>query len=142
MTFFDKFIFPVICIMVVSIGLYIIMISSENGFFEYLFVFGWAIAFVVHLFLWGTAKKVILSDSKLIISNYFKTDIVDMSKVKSVSASYLIIPELVWIHFYIETSFGKSIKFIPPKRFFAIYENKIAKELKEIAIQRRSELNL
>jgi hypothetical protein len=141
LTFFEKFIFPIIPIVVVIIGAYIIANSSEKSLFEYLFVFAWIIILIVHPIVWGTAKKVILSDSKLIISDYFKTDTVDISEVKSVSASYLIIPELIWIQFHNETLFGKNIKFIPPYRAFPVYENKMAQELKELARKRKAELN-
>lgn len=141
-TFFYKYISPLIGILIVAFGIYYLFIYKAKADFVIYFVFfGWFIILIISQFLWGSAKKIDIDGSNLIISNYFKNDCVDLSDVKSISASYLIHPELIWIDFHKETKFGNKVKFIPPFRFFPLYENKLAKELKELVFKRKTELN-
>ena len=67
-------------------------------------------------FLFGRIKKVTLSGSNLIISNFRKTIAIDISQIDSVGGSILINPKLIWLNLKTDTEFGRKIIFAPEQR--------------------------
>jgi hypothetical protein len=61
-------------------------------------------------------KKVTISGSKLIVSNYRKEISIDLSDIDSAGGSVFLNPEMVWINLKKETEFGKRIIFAPKQR--------------------------
>jgi hypothetical protein len=59
------------------------------------------------------AKRVSLQGREFVISNYLREIRVPILDVERVSASILISPELVWLHFRRPTGFGRKVVFLP-----------------------------
>ncbi len=61
-------------------------------------------------------KRVALSDTTIIVSNYRVETAIPLSEVEQVSGSLFINPELVWLRFRRGTRFGTKIVFMPKVR--------------------------
>ena len=85
---------------------------------------------------WALArlKKVALSGSALVISD-FKTEIsVHLSNVDRVSGSLFVTPELAWINFREPTEFGNKVIFMPKIRWFGGFtRHPIVEELRRLS---------
>jgi hypothetical protein len=76
----------------------------------------WVLGSVYIYFVYGKIKKVILSGSKFIVSNYRKEIMIDILDVESVGGSIFLNPELVWLNLKENTEFGKRIILAPEHR--------------------------
>ncbi|MCA9513202.1 MAG: hypothetical protein KC560_21000 [Myxococcales bacterium] len=87
------------------------------------------------LFYWACmrAKVVSLDGADFVISNYRTTIRVPLRDVERVSASLLVNPELVWLHFRRPTELGSRIVFIPEPRVFGGFSrHPLARRLAEL----------
>ena len=113
-TFIFKFVFPLLFLTVIVIYLIVFPdIIKLNRFYKYLFNVSFVILFCISiLFPMITLKKVlILDDSKIQISNFFKKITLNKNEIESVR-NYLF-TLLYYIKLKNKTAFGKRIFFIP-----------------------------
>ena len=111
LTFFVKFIFPLIFITLFGLPAIEAWIKSLPERFP---VTIFLIAITAFLY-WSCMrlKRIKVSAGKLYISNYFKTIEVDVTQIKEVSENCFIDYHPVWITFKEPTRFGKKIMFMP-----------------------------
>jgi len=82
----------------------------------------WLIMSIYFYYTLIRIKKVILSGSKFIVSNYRKEITIDISDIDSVGGSIFLNPELIWLNLKKDSEFGKKIVFAPdPRSTFNIY---------------------
>lgn len=77
-------------------------------------------------------KRVSVDSDSFLISNYHEEIRVPLRDVERVSASLLMHPELIWLHFRRPTRFGSRIVFIAPMRLFALGRHPLAQELNSL----------
>lgn len=132
-TFFFKYIFSVIWIGGFGAGTLSMIILSTNGEMPKLqFLFGWVIGTLFIMLTVGRIKKVEFDGDNFHVSNYFKSEVINISKIKAVSGSILLSPELVWFKLREKTKFRQTIIFIPKIRLFSGFsQNPMVKELRE-----------
>ena len=76
----------------------------------------WLLGSVYIYFVYGKIKKVTLSGSKFIVSNYLKEITIDISEIDSIGGSILLNPELIWLNLKGDSEFGEKIIFAPEQR--------------------------
>ena len=76
----------------------------------------WVTGSVYLYFVYGKIKKISISGSKFIVSNYRKEITIDMSEIDSVGGSFFLNPELVWLNLKSDSDFGRKIIFAPEQR--------------------------
>lgn len=128
-TIIYKFLFPLIFVFLLGIPVLLNIPTQIETFFFWLFFSAIILSTVAR------SKKISFDGEYLEISNYFKSEKLHISKLKSVSGSIFIKPEMVWISLYEESSFGKTLMFIPNMRFLSGWtEHPIVEELKKAKI--------
>ncbi len=134
LTFFNKYIFIKLWVLMFGSGTVSMFLSSGNTEApKYHFLIAWIVGTVFLYLIVGRIKKVQLRDGKFYISNYIKAIDVEFSEVKSVSGSILLNPELVWFKLRTHTRFGKTIIFMPKTRFsFHLTQHPMVEELREL----------
>jgi len=141
MTFFYKFVFPVLWILLWAAILAALFIHASTvlltaGEFAALIA---VLLGATALFLWAYAPvvKVDLLDDAIRVSDFRRTAEIPLEDIESVSSSRLMNPELVWIRFRRVTEFGSKIRFIAAYRFFGGWNSPpAARKLKERLGQR------
>ncbi len=76
----------------------------------------WIVFAVFIFFSSGNVKKVTMSNKKIQISNFLRTEEIDIKDVESVDGSSYLSPRLVWFNLKNPCSFGTKISFIPAIR--------------------------
>ncbi len=61
-------------------------------------------------------KKVSLKGSKLYVSNFLRSEEIDISNITSINGSQFLSPKLVWFILKEKSGFGNKIIFIPQFR--------------------------
>lgn len=126
MTFYYKFVFPTLWIGGFAF-VTILMFTAPDSFKGNTDIRGVrTIFFIVTisgavLFYWCCMrlKRVGFKDNVLIVSNFRKEIIIQLGDVDRVSGSFMIHPELIWLHLRRPTDFGDKIVFTPKWRFFS-----------------------
>lgn len=123
-TFFFKYIFPVVWISGFGFGTLKLLFQPQDMIFNggrgaatpadqllFLVVWGFGSAFV----LWGTVplKRVCLKANGLSVSNYRREILIPFGAIERVSQDLFMNGRYVTIYFRYETPFGRRIKFIP-----------------------------
>ena len=135
MTFFFKFVFPLLWVCFVGFFILHGLIVGADLFINKIPIFSFLIAISVLIFWLSVKIKGVEIDypSKIYISDYRKVIEVRLQNIKSISGSVFFIPELVWFTLNKPCVFGRKIIFIPQYRFFKGFSvHPMAKELKEL----------
>jgi hypothetical protein len=107
--------------------------SSVNEPPKYQFLLAWIVGTVFLYLICGRIKKVQIDGNQVVVSNYFSSDVLNLSEIISVSGSIFLTPELVWFKLRVPIKYGQSIIFIPPFRFFGGFsKHPMVKELKSL----------
>ena len=118
LTFFWKFIFPIIFIC----GFLTLLIKGyveEELDLLPVFVAIFILIVVLYVFF-GRTKNVTMDDQCLYVDNFFKTAKIPLSNIKSVS-HLIMYPRFIFIVFKEKSEFGKRIIFIGYTEFFLFY---------------------
>jgi uncharacterized membrane protein YobD (UPF0266 family) len=118
LTFFWKFIFPIVFI-VGFIALAIQSIISKELDFLTAFVTV-IIVFVLLYFFFLRTKNVYMDDECLCVDNFFRNVKIPFSNIESVS-HIIMYPRLIFIKLKEKSEFGKRITFIGYSEFFLFY---------------------
>ncbi len=117
LTFFYKFVFPLLWFGGFGFGGRKVIFSPESYDARWLQYVGlWLGITIFMYFTTGDVKKVYLDGKKLIVSNFFSTDQIDISQVSAVDGTTFLSPKLVWFTLKEPSSFGKKIAFLPRHR--------------------------
>jgi hypothetical protein len=122
LTFIYKYVFTAFWLMPVPVLLLALLsqpYSNDDSSMEtlpILVLFSLASVFVY--WCCGRLKRVELTESSVIVSNYRRSVEVPFYDIESVSGSLLLNPELVWIRFKRPTEFGEKIVFMGCMRIF------------------------
>lgn len=115
-TFFYKYVFILIWLAGFGLGTYETLLDGPGNprWTQYMTI--WAIFAVFIFFSTGSVKKVTMSKNKIQISNFLRTEEIDVNDVESVDGSTYLSPRLVWFNLKKPCSFGTKITFIPAIR--------------------------
>ncbi|SHO48324.1 hypothetical protein [Desulfopila aestuarii] len=116
LTFFYKFIFLALWIVGFGAGTHKVLLAGPDDprWSQYMIV--WAALSIFIFFSCGNVKKVTLQGRKLQISNFLRTEEIDVDDIESVDGSTFLSPRLVWFTLKTPCSFGRKITFIPALR--------------------------
>lgn len=67
-------------------------------------------------FTTGTIKRVAIDGDKLIVSNFLKSEEIEITNIKSIDGSTFLSPKLVWFTLKEKSVFGSRITFLPKRR--------------------------
>lgn len=115
-TFFYKFIFIFLWISGFALGTHEILLAGPDDprWLQYMSIW---VAFAVFIFFSsGNIKKVTMGNGKIQVSNFFRTEEIDIAAIESVDGSTYLSPRLVWFNLKEPCSFGTKITFIPAIR--------------------------
>lgn len=115
-TFFYKYIFILIWVVGFGLGTQEVLLAGPEDprWSQYLSI--WAILSVFIFFSTGNVKKVSLGHGKIQISNFLRTEEIDVSEIESIDGSTYLSPRLVWFNLEADSAFGSKITFIPAFR--------------------------
>jgi tryptophan-rich sensory protein len=139
-TFFHKVVFPTIWIGGFASGTAVMFLSPDAWntnphLREVRWMFLFALIVGAAFIYWSgiRMKKVWLAQNSLVISNYLEEITVPLQQVERVSGSFLMTPELVWLHFRQPTIFGKRIIFMPKLRLLGGFsQHPVVEELRQL----------
>jgi hypothetical protein len=139
MTFFYKFLFPIIWILGFGAGTILTFLNKETAEVKWEFLFAWLCGSFFILWFSKDLKTVRVDiDSRILdVSNFFRHISIPFSSVDSIKDNKFINPETISIFLKIDTQFGQKIKFIPSlsRRFFKFAffkDHPVVSELKEL----------
>lgn len=115
-TFFYKYIFILIWIVGFGLGTHKVLLAGPDDprWLQYMGV--WALFSIFIFFSSGNVKKVTMGKTKIQISNFLRTEEIDISDIASVDGATYLSPRLVWFNLKKPCSFGTKITFIPAIR--------------------------
>jgi hypothetical protein len=117
LTFFYKYVVLVLWIVGFGIGGRDILFGSATYDLSWLqYMTTWLLIASFFFFITGPIKKVEMEGQKLIVSNYLRTEKIDMAQITAVDSFSFFTPKLVWFTLRDESSFGKKIIFLPRHR--------------------------
>ena len=116
LTYFYKFIFPLIWAIGFPAGVHEVLLAgpSDPRWSKYLVV--WILFTLFLIFSCGHIKKVTISGRTIRISNFRRTIEIESAEVESVDGSSFLSPRLVWFNLKQPCGFGRKIAFIPAFR--------------------------
>jgi len=117
LTFFYKFVFPLVWIVGFGAGTITILVVRPPNFPWLLFPVLWVAGSVMIYWLCGHLKRVAISADGLVVSNYAREIRVAWASIRGVAGSRMINPPHITITFDHDVGFGKSIIFMPTVRF-------------------------
>jgi hypothetical protein len=120
LTFFYKFIFPLLWFGGIGFGVRKVVFSPEAydaRWLQYMAIWLGVTAFM--FFTTGDVKKVYLDGKKLIVSNFYSKIEIDVEQISGVDGSTFLSPRLVWFTLKEPSSYGKKITFLPKHRMSA-----------------------
>jgi hypothetical protein len=115
-TFFYKFIFILLWIIGFGLATHEVILAGPDNprWMQYMIV--WAAFAVFIFFSSGNVKKVTMDSEKLIVTNFLRTEEIELSDIESVDGSTFLSPRLVWFNLKKPCGFGRKITFIPALR--------------------------
>ena len=132
-TFFYKYIFIFLWFIGFGYGARDVVFSPEAfdaGWVQYTVI--WLGVTIFIYFSTGGIKKVQLDGQKLIVSNFLRSEHIDISQITGVDGSSFLSPRLVWFVLEEKSSFGSRISFLPKHRMVkGLGKHPIVAELKE-----------
>ncbi len=135
LTFFFKFIFPLLLIPFFIVGHLSIMLDfSETTELPKVFVFLFLIGIIAFIYWFCIRiKKVELLNSSLIVSNYLKEIEIPLSEIDKITENIWMSNHPVTIHLKTSSEFGNKIVFIPTVRLFTfLSSHPIVSELRNL----------
>lgn len=116
LTFFYKYIFILLWVIGFALGTHEVLLDGPDNprWGQYMIV--WATFAVFIFFSSGNVKKVTMRNNKIQISNFLRTEEIDISDIESVDGSTYLSPRFVWFNLKKPCSFGTKISFIPAIR--------------------------
>ena len=120
LTFFYKFIFPLLWLGGFGYGVRSVIFSPQAydaRWLQYMVI--WLGVFLFIYFTTGDVKKVHIDGNRLVVSNFFSTEEINISMVAAVDGTSFLSPKLVWFILKEPSSFGKKISFLPRHRMSA-----------------------
>ncbi len=138
LTFFYKFVFPVVWIGGFGAGTITILIVRPRDSPWAIFPVVWVLGSAFIYWLCGPLKKVTRDSEGLTISNFFREVHVGWGDVVDASGSRMINPPHIKLTFNRDVGFGNSITFLPKARFvWPFQEHPAAQELRDWIQQNR-----
>jgi hypothetical protein len=131
MTFFYKFIFPILFILVASLFIYNNW-SNFNLNLRVLYIALFSILGILIFLFCCRLKAIYVIEENIHISNFFKNIVIDKNEIAFISHFLFNSPPLIWVHFKNETTFGNSIIFTPYFKFFAFFSHPVLKFLEPV----------
>ena len=115
-TFFYKFVFILIWIIGFGLGTHEILLDGPDNpkWLQYIVI--WASFAVFIFFSTGTVKKVSMGKKTIQVSNFLRTEEIDISEIEAIDGATYLSPRLVWFKLKSPSSFGTKITFIPAIR--------------------------
>lgn len=142
MTFFLKFVFSGILILIVMMLCWLVvwLVISGQGFHLLLVLFVYVLLFIIAIWcklILFPLKRVKIDGYSgiLYVSNYFKEITVPLSEIKDVQEDDELRWRLIKISLKTPTEFGRQIKFLPytELRGWKLKEHSLVRELKKLA---------
>ena len=138
LTFFYKFIFPLVWIAGFGVGTITLLVARPSDFPWLIFPVFWVAGSVMFYWLCGRLKKVAINADGLVVSNYSREIRVPWGSISDVAGSRMINPPHITVTFDHDMGFGTSIIFMPPVRFlWPFQEHPAAQELRDLMLENR-----
>lgn len=117
LTFFYKYIFILLWFAGFGYGIREVLLTSQPFDSRWIqFVSIWLGVTIFIFFTTGNVKKVCIDSKKLYISNFLRSEEIDLSCVAGVDGSSFLSPKLVWFNLKEDQGLGKKIVFLPKHR--------------------------
>ena len=117
MTFFYKYVFLFVWFAGFGYGVRGVLFLSpvfDARWYQYLCI--WLGVTIFIFFTTGGVKRVAIEGKQLIVSNFLRSERIDLGRVSSVDGTTFLSPKLVWITLKDASSFGRRITFLPKHR--------------------------
>jgi hypothetical protein len=138
LTFFYKFIFPLVWIAGFGAGTITILLVRPPNFPWVMFPIMWVLGSAFIYWLCGSLKKVTRDSEGLVISNFIREVSVPWRDIADASGSRMINPPHIKLSFSRDVGFGNSIIFMPKARFlWPFQEHPVAEELRDLIRENR-----
>jgi hypothetical protein len=143
-TFIMKVVFPILWISGFGFGtasLWLDFMHGKNGAppsseMKFMFLIMWIAGTAFILWSCARLKRVRVDDKHIHVSNYRREISIPLSLIADVTEIRWINIHPVTIHFRQDTEFGRSITFMPPTRFFALWSSHpVVAELTQLSRQ-------
>ena len=131
MTFFYKFIFPIIFLMFVFYFFYNDWQNYDLNL-QILFISSFSILGILICWFLCRLKTIYIHDEKIHISNFFKNVVIDRNDIAYISHFLFSGPPIIWIYFKNKTPFGNYIIFTPYFKFFTFFSHPVLKYIEPI----------
>lgn len=116
-TFFYKYVVLALWIVGFGIGGSDILFGAESYDFRWMqYMTTWLGVAAFFFFITGPIKKVGIEGQTLIVSNYFRTEEIDLAQIAAVDSFSFFTPKLVWFTLKDNSAFGRKITFLPRHR--------------------------
>jgi len=133
LTFFYKFVFPLFWFVGFGFGARGVLFAqatSGAGWLQYMVL--WLGVTVFIIFTTGNIKKVRIEGDKLIVSNFSRTEMIDIDQVEGVDGTAFLSPKMVWLNMRDVSPFGRKIPFLPKHRLGSgLGKHPLVKELRQ-----------
>jgi len=116
LTFFYKFIFPLLWITGFGAGTITVLVARPPDFPWLIFPVFWVLGSAMIYWLCGRLKRVAMDADGLVVSNYAREIRVPWGNTSGVAGSRMINPPHITVSFDHDMSFGASVIFMPPVR--------------------------
>jgi hypothetical protein len=135
LTFFYKFIFPVIWISGFGLGIIVVELAHNSPLAaKFAFAAGWVLGTAGLVWLCAPLKRVRADDRALYVSNYLKEISVPVGLIDCVTENRWINIHPITIHLSGDTEFGSRIVLMPKSRFaFSWTPHPVVGEIERLA---------
>lgn len=116
LTFFYKFVLIFVWLIGFGIGSRAVLLAGPDEPRWKMYMVAWLAITTFIFFSCSHIKKVAIQGKKLVVSNFFKTEEIDLSEIESVDGSSYLSPRQVWFTLKRPCTFGQKIVFIPVNR--------------------------
>ena len=119
LTLFYKYILIVIWIVFFGCLTYkavVLKMGEGSSYHHYIVVWGVIALFI--LFTVSNIKKVLLKKDKLIVSNFFRSEEINLSNIKGINGTTYLSPKLIWFTLKKRSTFGvKNYIYSPIQKY-------------------------
>ncbi len=136
-TFLVKIVVPVIFIGALLTAFIALLATGE---------YGGALGALAALLIFGTLiwigfvqlQKVHIDHEHIYISNFFRTDQIQLNNLREVTDTWLLNYHPIWLHFRTPTEFGNTVMFMPRTDLAAMFStHPITKELRTLIAEQK-----
>jgi hypothetical protein len=139
LTFFYKFIFPLVWIAGFGAGTITILVDRPPNFPWLIFPIFWVAGSVMIYWLCVRLKRVAIDVEGLVVCNYAREIRVPWASISEVAGSRMINPPHITVTFNHDMGFGTSIIFMPPVRLlWPFQEHPAVQELRDLVLVHRN----